>query len=452
MKKLMWSLIAICIVVLVSACAAEEAVTPAPSNNQGTTNAPNTSQNKEQKPQPEEKLEPIELFMYYPYPADWPEDVFRETYAEPIQEQFPHITIKYLPGGSIPEMLTIKQPIDILWASTGATPNFLNANELEFDISELINKYDYDLSRFDPHILEAGQKFANGGLYGLPIYVPPSTMYYNKALFDQFGVEYPTDDMTWDEVYDINQRLTRTEDGVSYVGIALSYGHMALLNQWSIPIVNEETMRSTFDTDERWKPWMETFVRFYDNYDNNPSRMSEPHERRRFFQDRTAAMFFALTALEPEENMIDLDWDVASFPSFADRPGVGPQPYPNYFQITSMSEHKDAAFQVIAFLASDEYQMRWSRAGRMLTTLKDPAFREAFGADNPFYQGKNVKAFWPKSYAPVGPQTIYNNQGNGYFTPAMRSVILGEKDINTALREAAETYNQFIIEREAARN
>lgn len=451
MKKLVGLFVVISMLLAVAVACGVGDTSSSPNVNDKVENQPTVSSQPNEQLPPSEDLEPIELYMYYPYPADWPEDIFQETYTEPIEAKFPHITIHFLPGGNIPEMLTLKQPIDILWASTGAAPRFLNENELEFDIMELINKYDYDLNRFEPMILEAGRKFANGGLYGLPIYVPPSTMYYNKAIFEQFGVDYPTDDMTWDDIYDINPRLTRTEDGISYVAIALSYGHMALLNQWSIPILDEETMRSNFDTEPRWKDWMESFVRFYGNYNMDPGKMAEPHERRRFFQERTAAMFFALTALEPEESMIDLDWDLASFPSFTDRPGIGPQPYPNYFHITSMSEHKDAAFQVIAYLASDEFQMQWSRAGRMLTTLDNSEIRNSFGADNPFYQGKNVSAFLPKNYAPVGPVTEYNNQGNAYFTPAMKAVILGEKDVNTALREAAETYNQFIMEKEAAK-
>lgn len=452
MKKIIWTMaFLLSLTLFIAGCGTQEVSDSPDETSNPPVNQPNNEQNQSPPAEEPEPKEPIELFMFYPWPADWPEDVFEKMYAEPIQAEFPHITIQYLRGGNISEMITIGQSIDIIWASTGSSARFLLEPELQYDITELINKYDYDLSRFNETILDAGYKFANGELYGLPIYVPPSTMYYNKEIFDLFGVEYPTDDMTWDEIFDLNTRLTRTESDTNYVGIALSYGHMALLNQWSIPMISENT-RSTFGTDDRWKPFMESFTRFYENYpDIDFNKLAEPHERRRFFEDRTAGMFFALTALEPEENMIDLDWDVASFPSFADRPGIGPQPYPNFFQVTSMSDYKDDAFQVIAFLASDEYQTRWSKAGSLLTTLDNNEIRETFGSENPFYEGKNVSAFWPKNYAPIERMTEYDNSGNGYFTTAMRKVVAGQTDVNTALREAAEVYDQYIIEKEAAK-
>lgn len=104
---------------------------------------------------------------------------------------------------------------------------------------------------------------------------------------------------------------------------------------------------------------------------------------------------------------------------------IGPQPYPNNFYITSISEHKEQAFQAISYLTSEEFQMQASKAGRILTTTTSKAVKESFGQDNPMYKGKNVKALQPIQYASAA----------GFSQ---------KQDINTGLQQATELANKKI--------
>lgn len=400
------------------------------------------------------KKDPIELVVYYPFIQDWSVEDFTKTFAEPIQKKFPHITIKYLFGGnggqSVQALLTAGERIDILFTSIGATPGNLLDNNLQYDITDLIKKHNFDLGRLEPSMVDAARKLANGGIYGIPILVPPSAMYYNKDIFDKFGVPYPKDGMTWDDVYELSKKLTRTEGGVQYVALGTSYGHMSLMNQLSIPLVDTATLKATFDTDDRWKQWVENLVRFYKipGHELKPNQMSEPNERNRFFKDRTVAMWLALTALHKIEEVGDMNYDLATYPVFKDKPGVGPQAYPTYFYVTTMSNHKDDAFEVIAYLASDEYQMQRSKEGKFLTVLNNKAVKEVFGQDNALYKGKNVKALQPEKYAPAGSVNKYNSMASGELNRVIKDINSGTKDINTALRDAAEVANKKIQEAE----
>ena len=58
------------------------------------------------------------------------------------------------------------------------------------DLTLLIEQSGYDVSQFDPASLEV---FAAGGegLYGIPIALYPSMVFYNTALFDEAGLNYP---------------------------------------------------------------------------------------------------------------------------------------------------------------------------------------------------------------------------------------------------------------------
>ena len=71
---------------------------------------------------PPSKKEPAQLSVYFPYPADWPEEEFMKTFGQPIMKKFPHVTIKYIPGGKISELLAAGQTIDIVFPSTGPSP------------------------------------------------------------------------------------------------------------------------------------------------------------------------------------------------------------------------------------------------------------------------------------------------------------------------------------------
>ncbi|GAA3399968.1 ABC transporter substrate-binding protein [Paenibacillus hodogayensis] len=402
----------------------------------------------------EQKKEPVELTVFFPYAADWPEKDFMETFGQPIMNKFSNVTIRFLAGGKVEELIAAGQTIDIIYASTGATPPFLIEPKLQYDITPQIQKFKYDLTRIEPTMLDTARQMAGGqGLYGLPVYTPPSAIYYNKDIFNKFGVAYPKDGITWDELFELTKSLTRSEGGVNYTGLGSSYAHLGLLNQFSVPFVKTDTKTSAFDTDPRWKSITENLLRFYTlpGYAHIKStQISEPHERNRFFKDRTEGMFLALTALHSSQEVGDMNWDLASFPVFKELPDTGPQAYPTYFYVTSMSKHKDQAFEAIAYLTSDEYQLKKAKEGKFLPTLSDKSIRAKFGQDNPMYAGKNVKALQPDKYAKAGSVNKYNGSNLGEYNTVMRDILFNNKDVNTSLRESAERINKKIIEADTA--
>ncbi|MFE5324171.1 ABC transporter substrate-binding protein [Paenibacillus sp. NPDC056579] len=433
-KQAFWIVPAICMALL-SACGGGGATT-------GTDS-----------PQPQAKRDPIELVVYHPFPQDWSEEDFMKTFGDPMKQKYPHITFKYIAGGKIQDLLTAGQKIDILYTSIGTVAAQLIENQLQYDITPQIKKFNYDLSRLEPTMVDAAKKQAGGNaIYGIPVLVPPSTIYYNKDIFDKFGVAYPKDGMTWDDLYELSKQLTRMDSGTQYYGFASSYGHLAVMNQFSMPMIDPTTRKATFDTNEKWKTFSDNLTRFYKipGYNLQANQMSEPNERNRFFKDRNIGMFLASTALHSEKELGDMNWDLASFPFYKEMPGVGPQAYPTYFFVTSMSDYKDDAFEAISYLTTDEYQMQKSKEGKFLTVLNKKEIRQAFGQDNPMYKGKNVKALQPDKYAPSGGVDKYNATASGELNTTLKNVNLGTKDINTALREAAEKANKKIEEAEAA--
>jgi len=84
------------------------------------------------------------------------------------------------------------------------------------DITPFIEQDNYDLSDFPSSLVEL-QRFS-GKLFGLPIGVFPSMIFYNKDIFDAAGIAYPTtdfNDQTWtmDKLREIAMQLTLDKAG-----------------------------------------------------------------------------------------------------------------------------------------------------------------------------------------------------------------------------------------------
>ncbi len=140
---------------------------------------------------------------------------------EAIEEKFPHITIEIYHAPSerenLQEMLAAQVHPDIISTYNAYRLPVYMESQLAYDLDPLIEKHEFDLNRIEPGLLSRIRSYApNQELFMLPYEPDLLALYYNKDIFDLFGVEYPTDGMTWNEVLDLARQLTRgRRDSVS---------------------------------------------------------------------------------------------------------------------------------------------------------------------------------------------------------------------------------------------
>jgi multiple sugar transport system substrate-binding protein len=223
----------------------------------------------------------------------------------------------------------------------------------------------------------------------------------------------------------------------------VSAQHLIRLNQFSLKTLDPATNKASF-ADDKWKTFFDNATRFFTipGYDMTTALTSVTNQRAAFIKDRNVAMWLPVSTQHTAEELAGMNWDIASFPSFASMPGVGPQPYPNAFWLARTSKHPDQAFQVMAYLASEEFQLSGVKRGEFLSALKSDTLRKSFGQDAAMYKGKNIKAMLPEKFAPAAPIGKYNSVAEGNLLTGFNNVILGKKDTNTALREAEEATNK----------
>jgi multiple sugar transport system substrate-binding protein len=243
------------------------------------------------------------------------------------------------------------------------------------------------------------------------------------------------------------KQLTREEGGVQYRGFFASISHLARLNQLSYRTVDPATNKATLDNDN-WKAFMNNIVRFYElpGYKMDANLTFVTNKRNKFIQEKSVAMWLPVSTQHTAQELADLNWDIASFPVDKQKPGVGPQPYPNAFWLTSISKQKDEAFQAIAYLASESFQLPGVKRGEFVSALKSETLRKSFGQESDLYKGKNSKAMLPAAFAPAVPITRFNSIAESNLLTAFNDIILGKKDVNTALRSAEEASNKKMQE------
>ncbi|RKN75985.1 extracellular solute-binding protein [Paenibacillus ginsengarvi] len=420
---------------LLAACAGGE---------KGTSSLPETKKQSE---------EPVELSFYYSG-GNYGEQRFMEIIGDPIMKKYPHISIKYYQtskangseGISLADAVATGTPIDVLYASLANVSQSLLPYGLQYDHAELIKKHNYNLNALVPQTVDAIKGLGGGVLYGLPSGVGSLYLYYNKDLFDKFGVAYPQDGLTWDQLYELTKKMARTEVGIKYRGLSIGWTYIATFNQMGAGLVDPKTNKALFAKDEKWQKLVSNLIRFYQIPGNEVDAASSKWKTQfDEFVNGTAAM--VLTA-----NNMSKDWkgrvDVATFPVFPDKPGVGGGLIPNFFGVTSISKHKDAAFQAISVLTSKEYQLAQARTGTgSLPVIEDPQLRAEYGKDNAWMTERkvNTSAWFPKKFADAYAVTPYDGKANAAFVAEMEKLSAGSvADVNTALRQAAEAADKAI--------
>lgn len=389
--------------------------------------------------------QPTELVFYVTING-WNDQQFMDTYGTQIKKKFPNYTLKFIPqkdAQTLPGVITAGQSIDILINSIGLTSNFLLAYDMQYDISELIKKYNYDLSRLEPSTVEIQRKLAGGGIYGLPVSTTSGALFYNKSLFDKFGVPYPKDGMTWDEAYELAKKMTREEKGQQIKGMTMSVQHLMQLNQLSAAPIDSKTSKAMF-TSDAFRQAFGNLSRFYKIPGNGliDNKYNLVSQQESFYKEQNVAMFAALSTTAKQFKDL-VDWEVVQLPTFKEKPGIGPQSYPAYFYISNSSKNKDAAFQVLSYVTSDEFQNYFVKEGNS-SILKDQSkIIKDFAANDKFVSSKNIKSLLPVKFADATEKTKFQTITDKEMLAALVEVA-GGKDENTALREAEERANKAI--------
>ncbi|TMV47395.1 extracellular solute-binding protein [Paenibacillus mesophilus] len=390
--------------------------------------------------------EPVELIFQDQGGAG--EEVFNQSYGSFIKKKFPNYTIKFIQatkGSTLQDLIVAGQHVDIIIAGINGMPDPLFGLDMKFDMTDLVKKHGVDLTKFEPTLIDGIKTMGDGKLYFLPVTNLVQVMFYNKGIFDKFGVPYPKDGMTWDEVGELNRKMTRSEGGVSYMGYSASPAHILNMSQYSMPLYDPKTKKPVL-TDERWRMALETY--FLNNATAGYKEWATAKKKLPYYTEMTSSQELAMMVFNSQfpfdgpQYVKDINWDLVSLPVLKDKPKLGSQANPKTFAITKTSKNKDAAMEVIKYMISPEMQMNYSKQGYM-TVLNDDGIKKAIGSESQ-HKGKNWSAVYYNSLAPMAYKSIYDTKILSFLTPNVLKVVTGETDLNSAIRSAQEQADKYL--------
>lgn len=161
------------------------------------------------------------------------------------------------------ELMQGDNPPDVVVFNLNEMKQLLDDNLLQ-PLDQNISKDKFDTADIVPTVLD-GLKSAStdGKLYALAPTFSSSALIYNKKIFDDAGVSYPTDDMTWDQVFDLARRVAKTENPNRIYGFSFnSQGYpdgIGSQNMYTAPLglkmFTDDAEKMTVDTDDWEKVW-----------------------------------------------------------------------------------------------------------------------------------------------------------------------------------------------------
>lgn len=257
-----------------------------------------------------------------------------------------------------------------------------------YDLTPFLKKSGVNLHLFDPDLLMSVSD--EHGIFGLPFCRGTSYMhalFYNADLFTKFDVPPPQHGMTWDDVINLAEKVTGTIDGISYCG--LDIGDYALLKmQMGIRFLDPETHQSRL-LESDCQEYFRIIKAAYGILGN----IQDTKERlfvygRAFRRDGTVAM--SVDSPEMFSKKLSFKLGAVNFPQVDSTLRVPSTNNGWFLTLHPESQQKQEAFEVIAYLVSDEFQLYLTRLGRF-SSLTDKKYEEEYGQENPTFSGINME-------------------------------------------------------------
>ncbi|TMV43400.1 extracellular solute-binding protein [Paenibacillus mesophilus] len=369
---------------------------------------------------------------------------------KPVRTMYPNITIELVKGKSLNDLIAAGDTPDLVVTSNFYLDALIEMG-LATDLNEFVKTYKIDLGRLEPETISALSRYGKKGeLYGIPYSMNYGIMAYNKDIFDKFGVAYPKDGMNWDQVIDLAKKVTRKSDTTQYLGIDPGLPQV-MTRPYSLSLMDAGQEKAALTTDA-YKSIFSKLRSIYDIPGMIDPKTNYLKDNIDFFlKDQRVAMEpYWISALSSRvlplaQSGQNFNWDLVSFPSYADRPGLGREVDFHLFMVTPAGKNKEAVYRVLQAMQSNEAQVMMNKGGR-LTALKDPQIKKDYATDLKIFEGKNLAGVFSVKPAPAPVSSMYDSKIYTYLSEAMKSMILSSTDINTVLREAEEKANKYIEE------
>ncbi|MCY8054423.1 sugar ABC transporter substrate-binding protein [Bacillus inaquosorum] len=235
---------------------------------------------------------------------------------------------------------------DLVWIQPSAFGQLVSKNVL-MDLSDKeINKDEYL-----PNILEMGQ--VDGKQYALIRDAATFQMGYNKDMFDEAGVPYPSDDWTWDDFLNAAKKLTKVEGGKTVQFGIENYYTGEILVQNGGSYISQDGKTVTVDSPESIEA-IQFGSDLINKYKVQPTSAQAQGMSNLFLTGKAGMKLMGPWDWADTEKNVSFEWDVAPMPAGK----AGNVSAASYLPIGigKGTKHPEEAFELLKFLSSGKGQ------------------------------------------------------------------------------------------------
>ncbi|TCT31747.1 ABC transporter substrate-binding protein [Martelella mediterranea] len=294
---------------------------------------------------------------------DWDATAYYQPIIDAFEAKYPDIEVEHTDLGSadFPAMLMTQlsgggSDLDVVLVKD--TPSYANLvrTNLLTPLNDDIAENGIDTEAYGG-LIEA--LTVDGNVYALPFRSDVWILYYNKDLFDEAGVEYPTNDMTWDEFAEKARAVT------SGFGANKTYG--GLFHTWrstvQLPCIMDGEHTLDGGSYEFLAPCYERVLSLQEDgavQSYAQLKTSGTHYSGPFYNGAVAMMpmgsWFIGTQIQKVESGESLatNWGIARYPHMEGIEAGTTAATVTSVGVAANSENKDAAMKFANFIAGPE--------------------------------------------------------------------------------------------------
>ncbi|MFF2016607.1 ABC transporter substrate-binding protein [Paenibacillus sp. NPDC058177] len=371
--------------------------------------------------------------------------------ADEFNAAHPDIEVKFepVPGDGYATKLTTSlasgTAADVFLIGEGDFYSYVDKGVVEPLDDYIAKDSTFDLAMYQKDLIDMER--INDKLYYLPKDFNPLALWYNKRIFDEAGVPYPSDDWTWDDMFATAKKLTKQENG-KYTQFGFNAG------TWEYPIytylwtngtdiANEEgTKAEGFMNSEKTVQAMEKYVAL----SKGDGRVSPtPQDTQTMggdssmFMTDKLAMMVTGRWIKSDLDKSNVEYGSALIPKGADDERAGIIAAAGW-AMNSKTKHKVEAFELMKWLSGTDAQKLRSKNGLVLpaTVAELDQVKTTEEKDKPVIEMMNF------ARKPVTMRSANGPIFKEAFTQALEKILLGKLDVKSALDEAAKTADSKI--------
>lgn len=334
---------------------------------------------------------------------------------------------------------------DVFWMHSDQISTYAAYDDILLNLSDKIEKSDkIDLENYPENLVSIYQN-EDGDQLAVPKDIDTCAVWYNKKMFDEAGIAYPTADWTWEDFREIAKKLTNPEKnqyGTALKPASYQESWYSTIYAYGGEVISEDKTKSGFDNPKTIEA-MQLIENIIKDGSMPEYSVVAENNTEELMMAGTVAMTFQGSWMIPDlasSEYIKENCDIAPLPKGPNGTksisnGLG-------WAASAQGEHTEEAWKLIEYLGSKEAQQKQAELGVTMAAYKgvSDAWKEShpeFNMQAYLDMLEDAQAYPSSKNTQVWYQVLMERMVDGFS---------GAKPMDQVCKDFAVEMNQFLAE------